>query len=268
MSGGRGRDRLVAVAVLAAFLVPAAADPVIQVTGQSDGSFQLTLTVEEVIGVGEGQQLLLPTAVQLCDGLAPRLGTYEFTTSEAVDGQASRDSFVLVQNIECGGTGRAQDQPPSRELGEEERLEIERVARARTVAYHKALADGDDRQALAMFPGFSLSASPNEAWGKEQAEFRATAGALGKVDVWRVTVYVDPPSAPEPGIYVATDLEVSYENLIVCGYFIWLEGPDRTLRITHRDVGQITADVASSISGSQLAKIRSDFRCRPDLESD
>ena len=254
---------------LAALLVlPAVADPVIEVTRQSDGSFRLTLEVDEAIGVGTGQQMLLPMAVRLCDELPLRFGTYEFKARHAVDGQRSGDSFVLVQDIECGGAERAEDKPPGRKLGDGQRTEIERVARARAVAYHKALADGRDHAALAMFPGFSPSATPDEAWHREQAEFRAKAGGLREIDVWKVTVYVDPPRAPQPGIYVATDLEVSYENLTACGYFIWFEDPDGTLRITRRDVGEIRGDLASMITESQLAKLKSDFRCRRETEPD
>jgi len=119
-----------------------------------------------------------------------------------------------------------------------------------------------------MFPGYSPSAPVDDTWRQEQAEFREEAGALTNVDVWQVTVYVDPPGAPEPGIYVATDLEVTYENLIACGYFIWFEDADGSLRITRRDVGEISRDVVSKMSESQLAEVRSDFRCRPDPEPD
>ena len=186
--------------------------------------------------------------------------------SEPVDGEGLEESFVLVQDFECGGNERREDRLPSRELDELERSEIERVARARTVAYHEALAAGDHRTALAMLPASSPSTAAAEEWRKGQAAFRATAGALAEVDVWKVTVYVDPPSAPEPGIYVATDLEVHYENLTVCGYFIWLEGPDGTLRVTRTDTGTLLADVVSEMSDSQLAKVKSNFRCRPEPE--
>ena len=291
---GRGRrDGLVAMSGLAALLVLAVApqsgvgashslcadsasgpatpalqgaDAVIEVTRESDGNYQLTLEVQEAIGVGKGQQLLLPTATKLCDGLPPRFGTYEFSTTTGVGGPTSTDSFVLVQDIECGGAGRSQEKPPSRQLGAEERSEIERAARTRAVAYFQALSESDDRGAFAMFSDSSPSASVDEDWRSQQAGFRAKAGPLSEIDVWKVTLYVDSPSAPERGIYVATDLEVSYENLIVCGYLVWLEDPDGTLRITRQDVGVIAADVVSRMSASQLAKVRSDFRCRPDTE--
>lgn len=182
---------------------------------------------------------------------------------------------MLVQEVACGGAENRQDKRASRQLGDGERSEIERVARARTLAYYKALAAGDDLEALAMFSGFSAPASPHEGWRQEsgddwlqeQAEFRVKAGAFGEIDVWQVTVYVDPASAPAPGIYVATDLEVSYENLSICGCFIWVEDADGTLLITRREVGEITADVVSKMSDSQLVKVRSDFRCRPNADS-
>ncbi|MCY4598331.1 MAG: hypothetical protein OXF27_00200 [Acidobacteria bacterium] len=121
--------RLAAAGGLAALLAaPAASDPAIEATPRPDGGYELTLEVPEAIGVGEGQRLLLPTAVRLCDGLAPRLGAYRFETRERVDGPGSADSFVLVQEIRCGGAGPAPDRPPGRELGDPERAEIERTA--------------------------------------------------------------------------------------------------------------------------------------------
>ena len=248
--------------------LPAVGDAVIEATPQPDGGFRLTLEVDEAIGVGTGQEMLLPKAVRLCDGLLPRFGTYEFKATQAVAGQRSGDSFVLVQDIECGGAARTEDQASGRELGDAERMEIERVARGRAVAYHNALAEGRDSDVFAMFPGLSASATPHEAWRREQAEFRAKAGGLRGIDVWKVTIYVDPPGGPEPGIYVATDLEVSYENLTVCGYFMWFEEPDGTLRITRREVGELRRDLAVTITESQLAKLRNDFRCRPETEPD
>lgn len=107
--GRCGRNRLASVTGLAALVaLPAVADPVIEVTHKSEGRYTLILEVDEAMGVAEGQRLLLPTAVQLCDGLAPRLGAYEFTTREALDGQVSADSFVLAQEIECGDFEKGQ----------------------------------------------------------------------------------------------------------------------------------------------------------------
>ena len=266
------------MAGLAALVVlPAVADPEIEVIGLSEGRFQLTLKVDEAIDLETGSLLLLPTALEVCGELAPRFGKYRFSGKEAVDNPAStKDSFVLVQQIECGGAPEMrQDEPASRQLGDEERSKIKQDARARTVAYHKALAEGRDQEVLAMFPDFSASATPSEQSPQErdddqlqeQADFRAEAGALGEVDVWRVTLYVDPPSAPQTGIYVATDIEVSYENLTICGYFVWLESADGTLLINRREVGKIAHDVVEKMSDAQLARVRRDFRCRPETNS-
>ena len=117
------------VGLAALLVVPAVADAVIEATRQPDGSFRLTLEVDETIGVGTAQQMLLPMAVQLCDGLPPHFGTYEFKARQVLDGQRSGDSFVLLQDIECGGAERAEDKASGRELGDAERTEFERVGR-------------------------------------------------------------------------------------------------------------------------------------------
>ena len=246
---------------MALLVCPALADPVIEVTRQSEGSYQLTLEVDEAIGLGEGQQLLLPTAVQLCDGRPPQFGRYQFSQTEAVEVPGRDESFVLVQDIDCR-TGPEEQKPPSRALGEQERLQIEQVAQGRAEACVKGLGGEDYGASYAMLSDFIASTSPFERWRVEQDEFRERAGPLRSVDVWKVTVYVDPPGVPEPGIYVATDLEASYENLLMCGYFMWLEGSDMTLRILRQEVGHLDAAVVSRMSQSQLAKVKSDFHCR------
>ena len=243
---------------------PAVADPVIETSRKADGSYQLTLKADEAIGVEEGQALLLSTAVRLCDGLPPRLGEYWFSKTEGVDGPGSDESFFLEQEIECGGTGRVEEKPRSRALGDRERAEIEQAARVHAAAYFVVLARGDFRAAHAVHADFLASISASEDWDREQAAFRAKAGALRKIDVWQGTVYVDPPGAEEPGIYVATDFEVSYENLVACGYLVWLEGPEGTLRIVRTDVGQLETEVVAGMSDSQLADVKRRFRCRPD----
>ena len=88
-------------------------------------------------------------------------------------------------------------------------------------------------------------------------------GALRKVDVWNVTVYVDPPNAPEPGIYVAADFEAAYENSVVCGYLVWHDGPDEAFRIMRQDSGELQASVESELSDAERNRIRREFRCRP-----
>ena len=171
---------------LAALLaLPAVADPVIDVTHKSDGRYRLILEVDEAMGVAEGQRLLLPTAIRLCDGFAPRLGAYEFTKNEALDGQGSGDSFFLAQEIECGDFESAENKPPSRELGDQERAEIERVAAARAAAFHEALADGEDQEALAMFSGPSPSAIPDEDGATSRRSSRRKPGRSAKLTCGR-----------------------------------------------------------------------------------
>ena len=229
----------------------------------SEGSYELSVQTDEAIGVEEGQRLLLSTAVRLCGGVAPHFGRYRFSRTEGAEGAAPGDAFALVQEIVCGGEP-AEEMPPTRALTDQERSELEQVARDRTESYLGELARGDYEAPYAMLGDFITSTSPFDEWRTDQERFRADVGRLGGIDVWKVTVYADPPGAPRPGIYVATDLEVSYEKRLVCGYYMWLEGQDGILRIIRQDVRHIDGLVSARMSESQLARVKTDFRCRPD----
>ncbi|PCJ12430.1 MAG: hypothetical protein COB04_17810 [Gammaproteobacteria bacterium] len=76
-------------------------------------------------------------------------------------------------------------------------------------------------------------------------------------------MYVDPPSSPKKGVYIATDFDREYASLpIYCGYLVWyLEGEE--LRVIREDIGSISSVQFSKINAEDLLTIKTKFRCKP-----
>ena len=251
-----------AIPLVAFWLAPVAADSTIQVDRQSQDTYRLTLTVDRAIGVGEAQQALRPTALELCGDLAPQFGKYRFSTRESLDKPVKDESFVLVQDITCGG-GTEQVGQPTRPLSDEQRLAIEQEMRRRTKSYFNALAGENLGEAHAMLSDFMKSTATFDEWAEEQQQHQKTLGELGEIDVWQVTVYVDPPNAPAPGIYVATDFEANYKSSLVCGYVMWYGQSAESFRVMREETGRLPQSVVSKLGDAELDAMKRDFRCRP-----
>ena len=251
-----------AIPLMAFWLAPVAAEPTIQVDRQSEDSYRLTLTVDQAIGVGEGQRALRPKAMELCGDLTPQFGKYRFSSKESLDKPVPDESFVLVQDITCGG-GAEQVSKPSRPLSDEQRLAVEQEMRRRTKSYFTALAGENLGEAHAMLSEYMKSTATFDEWVEEQQQHQKALGELSEIAVWRVTVYVDPPNAPEPGIYVATDFEANYKGSLVCGYIMWYGRSAESFRVMREETGRLPQSVVLKLSDAELDAMKRDFRCRP-----
>ncbi len=185
---------------------------------------------------------------------------------EAISETAPGEEIVLVQDVICGGK-HEEVGGPSRSLDLQERADIERMTTRLTHSYLDWVDTEQFDKAYAMLSEFLQSSSPFKCRKAEQVQFRSKYGAFRAIDIWRVTVYVDPPGAPEPSIYVATDFEGSYESLLVCGYYVWLEGADNTFRIIRQEVGYLEKTALAQLSDSELKAARSKLLCRDSSAS-
>ena len=243
------------------------ADPEIESTRRDDGTYQFTLTSKQPIGVGQAQAAILIQARQLCGELVPQLDSYRFSKSETfVDTndaeEPNDDSLVLVQDISCNPP-TMRDNKQSRSLTPEDKTLVETEIRTLTVSYLHGPSDREYRNPYSMLSDYMQSIVPFETWRKQREEFVAEAGSIQETDIWRTTIYVDPPSAPEPGIYVAADYEMSFENVpFLCGYLVWVEQPDRTFRITREETGVLDASTLAGLDESDIPSVKSRIGCR------
>ncbi len=251
------------------------------------GENQWVLTLELPVldaDYGEMQQLLLPAAAKLCGDLVPRLDAFRQTSllAPAADASAKEegeevgnaktarempnDRVRLVQVVLCEPAPVAMPSP-SRALTDAERVAMEDEIRGKTLAYFAGLdAGGDARASYAMLSEY-LRSKTFSAWRQEQAS--AEMGGVTERRVWRVTVYVDPPEAPTPGIYVAADYQATYERVLFeCGYLMWQERSDGSFHVIRREGGRLPRDYAADMTNAQISAVREKMRCPGDKEEE
>ena len=253
------------------------------------GENQWALTLELPVldaDHGEMQQLLMPAAAKLCGDLVPRLDAFRQTSllapvasagekeegEEVGNGETAReppdDRVRLVQVVLCEPAPVAMPSP-SRALTDAERTAMEDDIRGKTLAYFAGLdAGGDARASYAMLSEY-LRSETFAAWRQERDEDRAEMGGVTERRVWRTTVYVDPPEAPTPGIYVAADYQAAYERaLFECGYLMWRERSDGSFHVIRRESGHLPKDHAADMTNAQISAVREKMRCPGDEEAE
>ena len=193
-----------------------------------ENRWELTLTLPAWnVDYREMQRLLMPMAAKLCGDLTPRLDAFKQEgrfapgrPGEAEEGSEKPDYGTrLVQVVACEPAPTRMP-TPNRALTDARRAALEDEIRAKTLAYFKGLdAGGDAGASYAMLSEY-LRSDPFDDWRRARLAERTEKGDVIERRVWRMTVYVDPPDAPTPGIYVAADYEAAYENaLFECGFF-------------------------------------------------
>jgi hypothetical protein len=265
--------RKILIITLIIFQTPLWADgaggPDVTVKNLTSDSYQLTLKSKKVLQVDEAQQQLLPTASKLCEGKYPKYGKHEFRQHEPLAGQAAnlKESFTLIQEISCVSEQPSQAAvKPSRALSSQHQTEIENTIRDLTRIFLEN-KERDAAKAFEMFTAEMKSMLDFKKWKKERRNFQKESGQLIDRDIWKITVYVDPPHAPQPGIYVAADYEASYKNMpVACGFIIWLEQQDGKYRVTREESGHLSTETVSRLSEAQLQQAKSQIGCRRSRE--
>jgi hypothetical protein len=101
-----------------------------------------------------------------------------------------------------------------------------------------------------------------ESWKIGKRSFQQLAGDPVEIKITKVTVYDNPATAPEPGLYVAADYSNVYRNApIHCGYLMWFRSIGGEFRITREETGHVTAEQLKTIPSSQIPEIKQKLRC-------
>ena len=232
-----------------------------------DDRYELTLTSRAVIEVEAAQVLLVPTAVELCKNLTPAFGRYRFSSTEPVADGTDEDrseSFILVQQLACSVANRA---APDRTISATSTSAAEAEAVTSTVrdlsiTYFDDIANGRYKQAYAVVDEILREFSTVESWEADKRSFRSAAGAPVSLEIVRVTIYDNPPGAPEPGLYVAADFSNEYASApIHCGYLMWLRRNGGEFRIAREESGLVTNEQLRTIPAEQVPNIRQRLQC-------
>ena len=93
--------------------------------------------------------------------------------------------------------------------------------------------------------------------------FNERAGARRSRRVIRLTWYNNPPQAPVPGIYAATDFTGEFANLhFVCGYVMWVMQRNGSWRLAREEEAFVGRADAPNATAEELALLRPQVGCR------
>ena len=224
-----------------------------------EDSFEITLESKSVFDVPSATLRIAPTAVELCGGHYIEPGRYTFDMNQAVTGSDSEDWFRLVQNIRCV------DSLPQRPQSDRTpQLEDEAAAEAVRSKVRQLSEDYFGRVYAQM--GDDASAALAAMGGGEDADssaiFATAADTPVSIDLFRVTVYDNLPSAPADGVYVAVDYDNRVGNVAHhCGYLMWHTADVEEFTLGRVESGILDDGLLESMSGDEVYAVRKQLRC-------
>jgi len=269
--GLRAVKALIVVTALSAFSAPVALGQEIAAESLGDGRFRLVLRTDTVLETHHAQSLLLPKAIELCREQEPVLGRYRFESKAPIEAAASlvkAVEFQFTQDLACGHESANPQIATARNTAfgveKSDRAQgLEEFIRAASTSYLAARGDGRFEDAYLAFSEAMREFLPFDKWKQQNSEFNAAAGARQSTTIWRVTVYDNPPNAPEPGVYIAADYESAFKRVpFQCGYLIWFLGSDRHFVITREESGSLPGGTVEKLPAQQVAEIRRQFGCQ------
>lgn len=228
-------------------------------------AFEFVLTHSTRLSETEAQALIASVAAKVCKDLAPVLGQYKFEARESIGGNAGSsepDTFTFIQQVACvHGTDIPRHQRRPVPLRPEESQRVQNDIRLRSEEYFRLIADRCFDDAYSQLSADVIGVDEAK-WKHEKQSFQLTAGEPLQISIVKVTVYDNPPEAPEPGLYVAADFSNVYKNIpIHCGYLMWFRSNGGSFSITREETGHVTAEQLKSIPTAQVPEIRRMLRC-------
>lgn len=117
--------------------------------------------------------------------------------------------------------------------------------------------------AYAMLSEGMKAAAPFEDWREAARRFGEKAGTVRDRRITRLSWYVDPPSAPAPGLYVAADFSADFADLeFVCGYVVWHREADGAWRVVREEQNILDRADARAVNALDRPRLRERMGCR------
>ena len=226
-------------------------------TGES--SFEITLDSKTVFDVSSAIRAIVPTARELCGDREVQPGRYTFDKSEAVTGDDSGDWFRLVQNIRCVDSVKKQatgSRTPQLKSEADAATVRDRVRGLSEDYFDRLYAKmGDDANAALAAVAGGENADPS-------ALYETAAGTPVSVNLVRLTIYDNLPSAPSDGVYVAVDYDNRVGNVAHhCGYLMWHSYDTKEFKLGRIESGTLTAELSEKISEEEVSAVRKQLLC-------
>jgi hypothetical protein len=230
-----------------------------------ENSYELVLTNQSNLDEREAQAYIAKAAVPLCVGLSPVLGKYRFESTEALGtGVLSREptSFRFAQEVSCLPVSlttpfHRPQMPASPDEIERARSDVTRMSEE----YFRLLATKKFDAAYSKLREGAIGPDKS-TWVRGKQAFQTLAGDPIAISIVKITVYDNPPDAPEPGLYVAADFKNAYKNVpYECGYLMWHRPNGGTFGITRTEIGQVTTESLKLIPEAQRPELLRKLRC-------
>jgi len=232
----------------------------------STDTFQLIFKNDVPLEIDHAQSSIYSSAVKICSGKTPLFGKYSFDSSEPITKGSEASSFTFLQTIKCTDEVAVTAAPKKLELSNTQEEAIKSKTKKMTEEFLSAKESEEFKKAYDMLDLGMKSITEFSAWKiKESDYFGENMGKLVNRDIWRITLYNNPPNSPKPGLYIAADYENTYEKApIHCGYVMWYlpaANPEE-LSVMREEYGNITTDIFKKIPKDNLQNIRKQIGCR------
>lgn len=240
------------VTVCAALLAACAPkdEGVITVARLSDGGYRLTLETPALKDAAQGQQLLLPAALQLCGKKGMAFGAHVLKKQDTPP--------RLIQDLRCEAPAAGRSAPTTFVATAAD----EQAVTALSEQFLRARDAGDLDTARQMFAA-DWPQAEQKTWAAEVAAFRRLAGAGTKQAISRINWFENPPAAPAPGIYAAVDYGRTFETVkTACGFIVWRRQADGGWRIDRERLSYLSPDEEARVKRADLPEIRARLGCR------
>ena len=167
----------------------------------STDTFQLILKNDVPLEIDQAQSSLYSGAVQICSGKKPSLGKYSFNSSEPISKGSEASSFTFVQEIKCTDKAALAATPKKLDLSNIKEEAIKSAAKKMAKEFLSAKESGKFKKAYDMLGSGMKSITEFPDWkSKESNYFGENLGELINRDIWRITLYNNPPNSAKPGL--------------------------------------------------------------------
>jgi len=230
----------------------------------NDNLFIVTFTSMESLSVPTAQQRVAAYAMQLCQKKGIRLGKYKYENNETISkgGPAPKSEFILNQNVHCENLKKSANTSNNPVVNIDE-TKTKALIQDLTIKYFTFQDQGNFEEAYSMLTQNMKSYTNSQKWKDERKSFYSLSGKAINKDIWKVTIYINPPSAPEGGIYVAADYENSYDNIpFYCGYLVWIKLKNGNFKVIREEKGYIDSSIIKKLKPNELENIKLKMKCK------
>jgi|GEM_PF-860482 len=225
------------------------------VTVEEVGSdrFELILTSASALDIESAQASLVPTAESLCPDKYPTFGHYQFESAERLGqlpGPDNATDFKFIQQIACVEAVLAPETSDRKSFFSDptEKRNVEERILQLSESYFADIFGGNYEKAFASLSAEMKSYRSFDEWSAQMDQLRIKSGSITSIDVHTITIYDNPPNAPQPGLYVAADYQNSFEKApFHCGFLIWFRGESSDFEITREETGLLTYETLEQI---------------------